>query len=71
MRSAIRPALVGLAVVGMSFAGAASASACSNDDAPSSVKVTNIEADIEDSFNEFNFTQSFNGTLIDGDVTIN
>jgi len=71
MRSVIRPALVGFAVVGLSLAGAASAQACDKHDKPaSSVNVANVENDIEDSFNDFN-----NNTLIAptffGDVTTN
>jgi hypothetical protein len=54
MRSVLRPAFVGLAVVGMSFAGVASAQAC---DKPDSSDV-HVNA-VEDSFNDCN-----NNTII-------
>ncbi|WP_314174324.1 hypothetical protein [Streptomyces winkii] len=75
MRSVIRPAFVGLAVVGMAFAGAASAQACDDEYSPSehasSVNVEDSFNTIEDSFNETTFTNSFNGSIIDGGLDVN
>ena len=63
MRSVIRPALVSVAAVGMALAGAASAQACEkSDDASFNLSVEN---EIENSFNSFDFNNSFNGTVID------
>lgn len=72
MRSVIRPAFVGLAVVGMAFAGAASAQACNGyGSSDGRVKVKNSFNTVEDSFNEITFTDSFNGSIIDGPFEIN
>jgi hypothetical protein len=76
MRSVIRPAFVGLAVVGMAFAGAASAQADCPDDYPATDNASSVNIDdsfntIEDSFNDTTITDSFNGSIIDGDVEIN
>jgi hypothetical protein len=65
MRSVIRPAFVGLAVVGMAFAGAASAQASCDDDFDSA------SSGISHSFNDFDFDNSFNNSIIDGDFDIN
>lgn len=70
MRSVIRPALVGIAAVGMAFVGAASAQACDHHD-PSTVTVTNTE--IEHSFNKYfsdNFQFGNNNNVVFGDQTI-
>ncbi|MGH3314072.1 MAG: hypothetical protein ACRDP3_26385 [Streptomyces sp.] len=72
MRSVIRPALVGIAAIGMVFAGAASSQACGKHAEPTT-KVTVVKKKkINDSFNDFfshNFTAN-NNNVVFGDQNI-
>jgi hypothetical protein len=67
MRSVLRPVIVGLAVAGMSVAGAATAQACGGHHGDVDIHKTSFSNEFSHNFND-NFSRNFNNIITFGDL---